>query len=326
MDSLVEELTCPVCLDLYEQPVLLPCAHSLCKRCAGDVFAEALRKPHPQPPGQGVVPKEQHVECPTCRHEFQLPELGVVGLRKNTTLQNIVDRYRETKNNTKVPKAVPCEMCDGEPPADAVKTCLVCDTSYCEACLAKYHPMKAGLARHTLIEASSATPKVLMCTEHIQEKVNMYCETDECLVCSLCKLVGKHKDHEVAAVSDTFKQKKESIGGGVAGLIQQNAEVECFVDKIQQMMTDAEKNCSDIKERVEAFAQTLIAAIMKRKDVLQAKVDEEKNDKLMTLGQQLDQWANTGTGISAAITEAEALLNEEDPITFLQVSKSVEDR
>ncbi|XP_035677227.1 probable E3 ubiquitin-protein ligase MID2 [Branchiostoma floridae] len=323
MESLVEELTCPVCLDLYEQPVLLPCAHSLCKRCAGQVFVS--RKPHSQHAWQGMAPKEQHV-CPSCRHEFQLPGLGADGLRKNTTLQNIVDRYRKAKNNTAVPKAVPCEMCDGEPPADAVKTCLVCDTSYCEACLSKYHPMKAGLARHALIEASAATPKVLMCTDHVQEKVNMYCKTDECLVCSLCKLVGKHKDHEVAAVSDTFHQKKESIGGRVAGLIQQNAEVECFVGKIQETMTKAGQNCAGIQWRVEAFAQSLTTAIMKRKNELQMRVAMEKDQKLKTLGQQLGQWTDTGTGISAAITEAEALLNEEDPITFLQASKVVEDR
>ncbi|XP_019614481.1 PREDICTED: E3 ubiquitin-protein ligase Midline-1-like [Branchiostoma belcheri] len=198
MESLVEELTCPVCLELYEQPVLLPCAHSLCKRCAGEVFAEAARKPPPQPAEQGAA---KQVQCPSCRHKFQLPELGVEGLRRNTTLQNIVDRYREAKNNTAAPKAVPCQMCDLEPPAEAVKTCLVCDNSYCETCLTTFHPMKGGLARHTLTEPSAAAPKVLMCTEHVQEKVNMYCATDQSLVCSLCKLVGKHKDHEVAAVS-----------------------------------------------------------------------------------------------------------------------------
>ncbi|CAH1266037.1 MID1 [Branchiostoma lanceolatum] len=322
MTSLAEELTCPVCLDLYEQPVLLPCAHSLCKRCAGDVFA--LRQPPPQPVGQGVAPK--HIKCPSCRHEFQLPDLGVDGLRRNTTLQNIVDRYRESKNKPAAPQGVPCEMCDKEPPNDAVKTCQDCRNSYCETCLATFHPMRGGLARHRLTDASTATPKVSICTEHAQEKVNMYCKTDECLVCSLCKLVGKHKDHEVAAVSDTFQQKKESVGGHVAGLIQLNAEVECFVGKIQETMTKTEQNCVNIKGRLDVFAQTLVAAIMKRKSVLQTKVDVEKDQKLRTLGQQLDQWADTGTGISAAITEAEALLNEEDPITFLQACKSVDDR
>ncbi|XP_066285696.1 E3 ubiquitin-protein ligase Midline-1-like [Branchiostoma lanceolatum] len=242
MTSLAEELTCPVCLDLYEQPVLLPCAHSLCKRCAGDVFAEALRQPPPQPVGQGVAPK--HIKCPSCRHEFQLPDLGVDGLRRNTTLQNIVDRYRESKNKSAAPQGVPCEMCDKEPPNDAVKTCQDCSNSYCETCLATFHPMRGGLARHRLTDASTATPKVSMCTEHAQEKVNMYCKTDECLVCSLCKLVGKHKDHEVAAVSDTFQQKKESVGGRVAGLIQLNAEVECFVGKIQETMTKTEAKLS----------------------------------------------------------------------------------
>ncbi|KAI8511545.1 hypothetical protein Bbelb_106450 [Branchiostoma belcheri] len=305
MESLVEELTCPVCLELYEQPVLLPCAHSLCKRCAQQVFAEVARKPPQQAAGQGATPKQ--VPCPSCRHEFQLPELGVEGLRRNTTLQNIVDRYREAKNTAAAPKAVPCQMCDLEPPAEAVKTCLVCDTSYCEACLSKYHPMRAGLARHTLTEPSAAAPKVLMCTEHPQEKVNMYCATDQSLVCSLCKLVGKHKDHEVAAISDTFQQKKDSIGGRVAGLIQQNAEVECFVDKIQKTMTQTEKNCGSIKRSVDEFADKLAVAIANKKLVLHIKVDVEKDQKLRTL-------------------EAETLLNEEDPIAFLQTSTMVEDR
>ncbi|XP_019614498.1 PREDICTED: E3 ubiquitin-protein ligase Midline-1-like [Branchiostoma belcheri] len=91
-------------------------------------------------------------------------------------------------------------------------------------------------------------------------------------------------------------------------------------------MTKAEQNCADIQEQVEAFAQTLTTAIVKRKGILQLKVAVEKDQKLRTLGQQLDQWADTGTGITAAIAEAETLLNEEDPIAFLQASKAVEER
>ncbi|XP_078678578.1 E3 ubiquitin-protein ligase Midline-1-like, partial [Branchiostoma floridae x Branchiostoma belcheri] len=324
MESLVEELTCPVCLELYEQPVLLPCAHSLCKRCTQQVFAEVAKKPPQQAAGQGAAPKQ--MQCPSCRHEFQLPKLGVEGLRRNTTLQNIVDRYREAKNTAAIPKPVLCQMCDQEPPAEAVKTCLVCDNSYCETCLGTFHPMKGGLARHTLTEPSAAVPKVLMCAEHAPEKVTMYCEADGCLICYICILVGKHKDHEVAALSDTFQRKKDSIGGRVAGLIQQNAEVECFVDNIQKTMTQTQKNCAGIKRSVDAFADKLAFAMAKRKSELHTKVEEESNQKLGTLDQQLNLWRNTGTGITAAIAEAETLLNEEDPITFLQASRMVEDR
>ncbi|XP_035676514.1 poly(U)-specific endoribonuclease homolog [Branchiostoma floridae] len=186
MESLAEELTCPVCLDLYEQPVLLPCAHSLCKRCASTFFAEALKRPSEQPAEEWKAPK--HIQCPSCRYEFPLPDLRVDGLRKNTTLQNIVDRYRESKNNT----AVPCQMCDKEPPNNAVKTCLVCDNSYCETCLVAFHPMKGGLARHTLADASAATPKAPISSEHQPDM----------------EKVGKNEDQGAAAGPDTFQQKQ----------------------------------------------------------------------------------------------------------------------
>ncbi len=47
-----------------------------------------------------------------------------------------------------------------------------------------------------------------MCLEHEDEKVNMYCVTDEQLICALCKLVGRHRDHQVAALSDRYDKLK----------------------------------------------------------------------------------------------------------------------
>ncbi len=32
-----DELTCPVCLELYADPLMLPCSHSVCKRCLQDI-------------------------------------------------------------------------------------------------------------------------------------------------------------------------------------------------------------------------------------------------------------------------------------------------
>ena len=36
--TMEEELTCPVCLELYADPLLLPCSHSICKKCLQDII------------------------------------------------------------------------------------------------------------------------------------------------------------------------------------------------------------------------------------------------------------------------------------------------
>ncbi len=36
-ESMEDELTCPVCLELYADPLMLPCSHSVCKKCLQDI-------------------------------------------------------------------------------------------------------------------------------------------------------------------------------------------------------------------------------------------------------------------------------------------------
>ncbi|XP_048249635.1 E3 ubiquitin-protein ligase rnf8-like isoform X1 [Haliotis rufescens] len=48
-DEMKEQLSCPVCLDLFTDPVILPCCHSLCSECA-----ETIRSP------------KSSFKCPMC--------------------------------------------------------------------------------------------------------------------------------------------------------------------------------------------------------------------------------------------------------------------
>ena len=44
LESMEEELTCPVCLELYADPLMLPCSHSVCKRCLQDILDNRAKK------------------------------------------------------------------------------------------------------------------------------------------------------------------------------------------------------------------------------------------------------------------------------------------
>lgn len=230
MDTLESELTCPICLELFDDPLLLPCAHSLCFGCAHRVLVSHCA-------ASESVQSISAFQCPTCRYVISLsPQRGLEGLKRNVTLQNIIDRIQRASSSAGPPNSpseeaggdrlalvpvsaaamsrpgtppepVRCQFCEQEPPQEAVKTCVTCEVSYCEECLRATHPNKKPFTGHRLIEPlPDSHLRGLQCLEHEEEKVNVYCVTDDQLICSLCKLVGRHKDHQVAALSDRYEK------------------------------------------------------------------------------------------------------------------------
>uniref|UniRef100_A0A8C5WG29 Uncharacterized protein n=1 Tax=Leptobrachium leishanense TaxID=445787 RepID=A0A8C5WG29_9ANUR len=76
--DLRDELTCSICLNIYTYPVTLPCGHSFCRTCIGDVLDTQE--------GSGAY------KCPECRAESQERP----ALVKNRKLRNIAENIRST--------------------------------------------------------------------------------------------------------------------------------------------------------------------------------------------------------------------------------------
>ncbi|XP_057231020.1 probable E3 ubiquitin-protein ligase MID2 isoform X3 [Malurus melanocephalus] len=222
METLESELTCPICLELFEDPLLLPCAHSLCFSCAHRILVSSCSS------SESIEPITAF-QCPTCRYVISLNHRGLEGLKRNVTLQNIIDRfqkaslsgsnspsesrrertYRNSPTMSVAGERIACQFCEQDPPRDAVKTCITCEVSYCDRCLRATHPNKKPFTSHRLVEpVPDAHFRGLTCLEHENEKVNMYCVADDQLICALCKLVGRHRDHQVASLSDRFEKLK----------------------------------------------------------------------------------------------------------------------
>ncbi|XP_038672971.1 E3 ubiquitin-protein ligase TRIM39-like [Scyliorhinus canicula] len=74
--DLTQELTCPICLEIFTHPVSLECGHNFCSSCISQSWQKV--------PGD--------VSCPQCRQVFTQRNV-----RPARTLSNVVEKFREVK-------------------------------------------------------------------------------------------------------------------------------------------------------------------------------------------------------------------------------------
>lgn len=75
------DLTCPICLEEFEEPKSLPsCKHNVCKQCL-----------------QNLIRRKSKALCPVCRSQFSLGSEGVMKLETNLELVELVRRSREKR-------------------------------------------------------------------------------------------------------------------------------------------------------------------------------------------------------------------------------------
>ncbi|XP_058297468.1 E3 ubiquitin-protein ligase Midline-1 isoform X3 [Hylobates moloch] len=338
METLESELTCPICLELFEDPLLLPCAHSLCFNCAHRILVSHCAT-------NESVESITAFQCPTCRHVITLSQRGLDGLKRNVTLQNIIDRFQkasvsgpnspsETRrerafdaNTMTSAEKVLCQFCDQDPAQDAVKTCVTCEVSYCDECLKATHPNKKPFTGHRLIEPiPDSHIRGLMCLEHEDEKVNMYCVTDDQLICALCKLVGRHRDHQVAALSERYDKLKQNLESNLTNLIKRNTELETLLAKLIQTCQHVEVNASRQEAKLTEECDLLIEIIQQRRQIIGTKIKEGKVMRLRKLAQQIANCKQCIERSASLISQAEHSLKENDHARFLQTAKNITER
>ena len=69
-------------------------------------------------------------------------------------------------------------------------------------------PFSSSLWASRPLHAKTEQQQQLLCEEHEDEKINIYCLTCETPTCSMCKVFGAHKDCEVAPLSNIYKRQK----------------------------------------------------------------------------------------------------------------------
>ena len=253
LEKLEEQLTCPICLEQFTNPKILPCFHSFCLHCLEDVAPE-------------LIEDDLYLPCPTCLSPCPNPDKGLASLPPSFVINNLSEVYGLMKKVSGDQQAT-CDNCD-----EANRYCKQCGKFFCTRCLDLHDQWKPNADHQTLsLEEVANTAYQLPhakeeatdnCTDH-NKPLEIFCETCEELICDDCR-VKKHKDHNYDVVIDAYKKHHGILEkSSVQPLIEQ-------YDRLTQDMT----SLINRREEVNQQGETTIEYIHHTIDQLRCLLDE----------------------------------------------------
>lgn len=226
---LEERFLCSICLEVFTEPVSAPCGHNFCRSCIHKYWDSS-----------------DVCQCPFCKRTFSSrPELHV-----NTTMSELVAEFAKMvrlKVSTPRPGlpergSILCDICT-EVQERAVKSCLMCLTSFCEVHL-EPHRRVSVLKSHKLIDPVSNLDD-RMCKMH-NKMTELYCRTDEACICVLC-FKTDHKSHNVISLEEEFEAvivKNDDVMEHIQKMIQARCDK---IDEIENAVDASRKEADEEK-------------------------------------------------------------------------------
>ncbi|XP_068444264.1 E3 ubiquitin-protein ligase TRIM39-like [Clinocottus analis] len=308
-ESLPEDpFQCPLCLKVFSDPVTTPCGHSFCKSCLSERWD-----------------KSDSCSCPMCSKRFRVrPETSTNAVIREISVR--IKRRRaetpETPETPEMPESAPgevkCDVCT-EVKFAALKSCLVCLTSFCGAHLDP-HRRVPSLMRHKLVDPLEDLEE-RVCEKH-QRILELFCRDDQTCVCLLCG-EADHKGHDVVPVEEEGAQQKENVEAQKAKI---KMMIEDRMDKMKEF-SDASGMSREKANRELADGEKLFGALMDRVRVAGRKLKANIDKKLVKAQERdaevMEELQDEVARLQRRHSELEELSQRDDQLQFLQTLQAL---
>uniref|UniRef100_A0A8C9PCT9 E3 ubiquitin/ISG15 ligase TRIM25-like n=1 Tax=Spermophilus dauricus TaxID=99837 RepID=A0A8C9PCT9_SPEDA len=301
--TLEDQVLCPICLEVFHNPVTTACGHNFCMTCLQSFWDHQ------------AATGETHY-CPQCRESFpSRPRLC-----KNVILGEMVACFTQGKNqatgplwNTAGPRDVPCDFCSPQK-LRSVKSCLHCVASLCEKHL-RSHFEDQMFQSHQLLEPVQDL-KTRLCRKHRKLR-QLYCRTEGCCVCGTCVL-EEHKNHETAPLEEERARKEMEVRK-----IQANVENEMLIiasdsQKHQGRVTFLSKLIQTMRDEVNTCFSEIIHEVKQLQIKVLDFVEKEEATALGKLGSSIQQSHNRLLKLEGDSVWLHTLLTNRSDEQFLQ--------
>ncbi|XP_033985510.1 E3 ubiquitin-protein ligase TRIM39-like [Trematomus bernacchii] len=307
-----DQFLCSICLDLFTDPVTIPCGHNFCKNCITEHWDISDR-----------------CQCPMCKEAFTTrPDLRV-----NTFISEMVSQFRQSaqqkassssssssssEQQVFKPGEVSCDVCT-ETKLKALKSCLVCLTSYCETHL-EPHLTASSLKRHQLIDPVENLED-RMCPKH-DKPLELFCKTDQTCVCMLCTVLD-HKMHDVVPLKEGYEGKKAALGKKEARSEEMIQKRQLKIEEIKHSVDLSKKEADrEVAEGVQVFTALKESVERNLNEFIQT-IEGKQNMRMKRAEDFIKELEQEISQLKKRVAKVEHLSRSEDHLHLLQGFQSL---
>ena len=315
LHNLREQVSCPVCTNIYTEPKHLPCRHSFCLQCLK----------HWHRPGHG----RDTITCPKCQLVSRVPDSGdLADLPTSVHLNALIDvlAIKECKTSQ-----AGCGNCPKK--SSESSYCFQCCMFWCEECVVAHNIIKSnkdhrvlGLKDFREKDYVDMLKRPLFCSKQLHEKEELkyFCKNCETAAYQSCVVID-HTDHAILHLEEEAERQKMELKS-LAEI--QKHDLEAKINALGRLDEDYAKlirQNEDIKRQVQTFVDNLIATIEAKKQNIMATADDETKRFLETLTTQKTEIESEVKIIESSLEKADTILKRSTPAQVVQLKKSFEE-
>ncbi|XP_053545795.1 tripartite motif-containing protein 29 isoform X2 [Bombina bombina] len=241
---------------------------------------------------------------------FSTPDIKVAGSPDPTEARRSL---RISVGSNIDPDDVLCDSCIDDK-KKAVRSCLVCQTSFCEAHL-KPHLEGAAFRDHKLLEPIRDF-EARKCQLH-SKTMELFCQTDQTCICYLC-MFQEHKNHNTVTVEAEKYVKETELSEIQEQLHLQLLDVDDEVERWQKEKDRVRNFTTNQKSAVDHSFKDAIRELQKQQEDVKAHLEQKERSAIDLIEQIISDLQVKRDQLQDRQHDGDKLLHTTDAVLFLQ--------